>query len=568
MKIWMRYVGVSLLALSTATLMKAQDQSTTNDLVDRITKREMQEVDIIRKYNPIVETYIQDMQPNPEFGSVPVKDHYFLGVADFRKHVLEHSLLEEPGKRKMPSQLRALALAEVWPSDLWSSGIEPLGLLEMVFVEKRDFDTRHYRFDYVRREFLGEVRCFVMDVTPLPHSGQGRFKGRIWVEEHDYTIVRFNGIYEPISSYGGYNMNFDSWRSNLAPGVWLPTYVYSEEAGYKENLFGTIRYKSQMRLWGYHVGSGSTESEFSKLSIDAPGAVLDQGASPDLFPLGAQRQWQREAENNVLDLLQRSGLLAPAGPVDKVLDTVVNNIEVTNNLDVQPEVRCRVLLTSTLESFSIGHAIVISRGLLDVLPDEASLAVMLTEQLGSVLLTEPNLDKWGFNAMTNIPVVQVIASLNFRENSHDLELANQKALELLLNSPYKDKLSNAGLFLRQLSAEQQVLPSLVQPRLGNHVFLADKIMSIAPPLDLKNANQTAALPLGGRIKINPWNDELAMLQGAEPRPMSPREKMPFEVTPFEPSMTYFKPVSATTLPENQGPSSPAPASQSVTAASH
>lgn len=60
--------------------------------------------------------------------------------------------------------------------------------------------------------------------------------------------------------------------------------------------------------------------------------------------------------------------MAPYGEVDKVLETVVNNLEVTNNLDIQPEVRCRVLMTSTLESFTIGHTIVLSRGLVDVLP--------------------------------------------------------------------------------------------------------------------------------------------------------------------------------------------------------
>ena len=72
--------------------------------------------------------------------------------------------------------------------------------------------------------------------------------------------------------------------------------------------------------------------------------------------------------------------------MDKVLETVVNNLEVTNNLDIQPEIRCRVLLTSTLESFTIGHTIVFSRGLIDVLPDEASLATMVAHEVSHVVL--------------------------------------------------------------------------------------------------------------------------------------------------------------------------------------
>jgi hypothetical protein len=54
-------------------------------------------------------------------------------------------------------------------------------------------------------------------------------------------------------------------------------------------------------------------------------------------------------------------MLARTGEVDKLLDTVVNNLEITNNLDIQPEVRCRVLLTSPIESFSVGHWRLFSR---------------------------------------------------------------------------------------------------------------------------------------------------------------------------------------------------------------
>ena len=57
--------------------------------------------------------------------------------------------------------------------------------------------------------------------------------------------------------------------------------------------------------------------------------------------------------------------MSKAGGIDKVLDTVLNNLAVTNNLNLVPEVRARVLLTTPLESFTIGRTIVISRGLLE-----------------------------------------------------------------------------------------------------------------------------------------------------------------------------------------------------------
>ena len=87
----------------------------------------------------------------------------------------------------------------------------------------------------------------------------------------------------------------------------------------------------------------------------------------DATPVVAERMWERQAEDNAIERLQKIGLLAPPGDVDKVLQTVVNNLLVTNNIDLQGDIRCRVLLTSPLESFTIGHTIVISRGLLDVL---------------------------------------------------------------------------------------------------------------------------------------------------------------------------------------------------------
>ena len=170
---------------------------------------------------------------------------------------------------------------------------------------------------------------------------------------------------------------------------------------------------------------------------------------------------------NVLDRLQRTGLLAPPGEVDKVLETVVNNLEVTNNLDIEPEVHCRVLLTGTLESFSIGHTIVLSRGLLDVLPDEASLATMLAQELANIIVTKPSTDQWGFNDTTNVSTVEALSHFSFRDSPDQVQMANQKAFELLKNSPYKDKLGTRRGFSSSSSMQNRsLLPALDQPAPG------------------------------------------------------------------------------------------------------
>src|SRR5262249_24654102 len=150
---------------------------------------------------------------------------YFLGRADFTKGVALVSLTDVRGKGKK-------VFGAIGNLFSFSGQFLPDGFLQMVFLDTTGFDKDHYRFDYVRREFLGEVRCLVFDVTPLEKSAKGRFLGRIWVEDQDYNIVRFNGGYQASGhSYwrSDWYFHFDSWRMNLQPGLWLPSFAFSQE---------------------------------------------------------------------------------------------------------------------------------------------------------------------------------------------------------------------------------------------------------------------------------------------------------------------------------------------------
>jgi hypothetical protein len=535
------FLAGSVSAQTTPTADQTQPQAnssapvvTVDQAIDHLIAREHDEVATIRRFSPLIETYIQDMKTDKEMGAIPVKDHYFLGQADLSKGIVDNSMLgARKGKFDAFNPISHM-------SGLFTSSYVPEGFLQMIYIDTNGFDRQHYQFDYVRREFLGEVRCVVFDVTPLPKSGKGRFKGRVWADDQSFTIVRFNGVYTPIAGINAFNLHFDSWRLNVQPGLWLPAYIYSQESDLKDFFGGDIRFKSQTRLWGYNLKNVGRQEEFSEMTIESP-TIQDQAAqSQDRSPIEAQREWQHVAEINVLDRLQRIGLLAPPGEVDKVLETVVNNLEVTNNLDVQPEVHCRVLLTGTLEMFSIGHTIVLSRGLLDVLPDEASLATMLAQELADIIVTKPSTDQWGFNDTTNVTTTEALAHFSFKDSPAQIQMANAKALELLKNSPYKDKLASAGLFLKQLDAQSKNLPALINPHLGNRVTLSASLLSSAPTLDPTKIDQISALPVGARIKLDPWNDHVELVK-AKPIPLlSAREKMPFEVTPFMPFLTRYQ----------------------------
>jgi len=524
-------------AFANRAAARPQEQSgsavtTVAQAIDHIIAREHDESAVIRRYNPIVETYVQDMKADPDMGIVPFHDHYYLGQASLAQGVVDESMLDEKKKKSKVADLNPFA--HLGGNEAYA----PEGFLQMIYVDTNGFDREHYEFEYVGREFLGEVRCVVFDVTPLPKTGKRRFSGRIWAEDQGFSIVRFNGTYVSGEEGTGYNVHFDSWRLNLQPDLWLPAFVYSQESELK-NSASNIRFKAQTRLWGYALTSAGQFSTNEQQSLDSASPIADSDASHDRSPIEIERQWQQQAEVNVVSRLERIGLLAPRGEMDKILDTVVNNIEVTNNLDIQPEIQCRVMLTGTLESFSIGHTIVLSRGLIDTLPDEASLATMLAQELAAVIVTKPSTDQWGFNDTTNVTAAQALTRFSFKATPAEVEMADKKALELLKNSPYKDKLGNAALFLKQLSVDSQALPALISARLGNGVGLSSGLASLGPALQADKLDQVAALPLGARVKVDPWSDRVELLRAKSVSLYSAREKMPFEVTPFMPYVTRY-----------------------------
>jgi hypothetical protein len=256
----------------------------------------------------------------------------------------------------------------------------------------------------------------------------------------------------------------------------------------------------------------------------------------------AERMWERQAEDNAVERLQKIGLLAPPGEVDKVLQTVANNLLVTNNIDLQGDLRCRVLLTSPLESFTIGHTIVVSRGLLDVLPDEASLAMVLAHELGHIVLGHEFDTKLAFNDRMFFADEDSFQHFNFKRRPGDEDAADAKALELLKNSPYKDKLGSAGLFLKALQEEAPNLPNLIRPHLGNSFadgksLRMSALLANAPQLEPQRTDQIAALPLGGRIKLDPWSDQVELAKAKPVALASAKEKMPFAITPFFPYLS-------------------------------
>jgi hypothetical protein len=528
----------------------AQNQEEANSpglradqVVDRMVQRERDLLRTLSSYTPLVETYIQNMEPDRELGAVPVSDKYFLAKLDLKKGIRDNSLLAAPGFADKTKLLL---------TSIFSIQYLPRGFASMIIIDDKAFDRTNYDFTYVRREFLGEVRCFVFDVKPKGTARKAKFIGRLWAEDRDFNIVRINGTYTPSLGANNY-FHFDSWRENLAPGLWLPSYVYTEESDFAYFL-GTrkLRFKGLTRLWGYNIRRANQQQELTAVSVESD-HVQDNAADSNGPPSPVQslRAWERQAEDNTLERIESAGLLAPKGPVDQVMETVLNNLEVTNNLDIQPTVRARVLLTLPLESFTVGHTIVVSRGLIDVLPDEASLATVLAHELAHISLGHQLDTKYSFNDRLLFEDEETFKWLSLKRDAKEETEADTKAAELMKASPYKDKLSNAGLFLHALELRAPKLPNLVSPHLGNLIVSGGKVRRMsdliaqAPTLEMKKTDQIAALPLGSRLRLDSWDDHVELISAKPAAPQYAREKLPFEVTPV---FLYLKRQGTTPTP--------------------
>jgi hypothetical protein len=135
--------------------------------------------------------------------------------------------------------------------------------------------------------------------------------------------------------------------------------------------------------------------------------------------------------------------------------------------------------------------------------------------------------------------LEIFDHFNFRFDPAEEADADKKGMELFSKSPYKAQFANVGLFLEALQARSTQLPNLLRGRFSNdfgssHLGQMTALANLPKHLHLDRLDQVSALPLGSRIRLDPWSDRIEMLKVQTVRPLSASEKMPLEVSPFFP----------------------------------
>ena len=523
-----------------------------NLLVDKAIAREQEVIKVVKERTPLVETYIQNMRPDPALLQVPLSDEHFLGRVDFRK-VLSGESYEKGDTKK--GFFKSLSFITNLNKSLHLEFNET-GFVQMLLIDPQGFNRTDYNFGFVRNDFLGSVPTVVFDVEPASKHVRGRFFGRIWVERNGGNIVRFNGSFA--GSESGYQeyYHFDSWRTNVQENLWLPTSAYIEESD-RRSSENTVKFKAVNNIWGYVLKAPPSDAE--NVDVQVQGATDVSQDAQDTSPLGAQRAWVMQAEDNVVDRLFRAGLLDAPSDFDKILEQIAGNILAYNNIQVARPIRVRTLLTQPLESLSIGNTIVISKSLIDTtaVPDSggvqqaqvANLYAVIAFQLSHILLGHRLDTKFAFNDRLLFPNTATFQRIPMHHTDADNEEAAKKTLELLQPKELQDAAATFGLYLTQLQERSKALSALNEPVIGDslvknvkaNTFWLQPLIGKGPKLNQGDLKQYAAMPLGSFLRFDPWTDQVVQMHAAYEPLLSSRDKLPFEVTPIFLKLSYYKP---------------------------
>ncbi len=126
----------------------------------------------------------------------------------------------------------------------------PQSSLERVTMTQSDYDDiRHrlpfvltsddigkYQVVYVGKQKEDELGTYVFDIAPkVMEKGERYFQGRIWVDDHDYQIVKTYGetvpqVHNPKHpEKENLSPKYTTWREQIDNVYWFPTYTYAED---------------------------------------------------------------------------------------------------------------------------------------------------------------------------------------------------------------------------------------------------------------------------------------------------------------------------------------------------
>jgi hypothetical protein len=491
----MKNLPRTLILLTLISLAHAQGTVNTNDskiefgvlthkqLAQRIFAGERNMIAGLRDTSPILETYLQSLWPNTK--ESPIDDAYFLSAVDFKRDLSTSGYNRRGYQTFMFGGSPASRKVLVNNRTRWE--LFPDGYLDMMFVDIENFDADTYGLEYLQKSTWRHTSCLIFSVAPKNPRLGGQFKGQIWVETSTFKIIRIEGTFtaSPLPflkrQLGGkvpLYSSFESVREEVIPGYWLPTYTYFDENRRWQDIYHNgetdFHYRGHTFIWGYKNNDRKATAE-------------------------------RSNDSDVILRLENDKLLATPGLVEQRLNAIVRQILVASNIYL-PDIKCRVLLTTPIEIFSIDHTIVVSRGLLNILPDESVIAILLAHEIASLMIGGSRIrPEISFHAsFFHDSGIKDFGGLGIYRPSFQKDAAAwTNGLALANRAGYSEGVGYTSLLLAQLGQHSKQIPNLVRARFGLDMLDMRNGVSTFEPA-ARSATEVRPLLLRGKYVIDSW----------------------------------------------------------------
>ena len=434
---------------------------THKELTRRIFDGEREMVDQLTDARPILETYLQGVSLDD--GTV-LDDAYFLSRVDF-SHNFHSRSAERKGRQEfLIGRARSSRYVQIDSKHRWR--LRPNGYLDMLFVDIDNFDADTYDLAYAGREPVGTTACLRFSVTPREQHINGRFVGTVWVEATSYKIVRIKGTFTPFPQRKHRSrdltyFHFDSLRQRVEPGVWRPAFAYFDEKRPESNHPNQFNFhiRGNTFMWGY----------------GSPAAKPDQ-------------------EKNIVSRLDTNILLARPDVTERHIDSLIQHLARGDT-----QIHCRILLTTPVEMFSFGKTVVVSRGLLNILPTEDDLTVLLAREVARIDLGITDEEIFAGTESTFFTGLGPVPS-NSRENEVlDLSLALLHGIGISSST-----IQEWSDFLAELHAVSPRIHNLLKPRFGFGILSSDPTPA---------THTTKVVVLGNKYAIDVLNNRIVSVPG-------------------------------------------------------
>jgi hypothetical protein len=165
------------------------------------------------------------------------------------------------GKRIKSAVFAPQASAQLSPEDV--DDLETRASFTISTDEAAD-----YNLAYAGQQKEDELHCYVFDVSPKSIEKNRRyFQGRIWVDDHDFQIVKLSGKSVPdirVKKKKKVEENlfpkFTTWRQYI-DGYWFPTFSSADDTLHFSG--GDVRLKQILKFTDYERMEGGQEKATS-----------------------------------------------------------------------------------------------------------------------------------------------------------------------------------------------------------------------------------------------------------------------------------------------------------------